>query len=218
MLRNSASIHSHRRTRGIGTREIVIALVLTAGAATVFVQMRSTPPEAELDAPSGAPAPAPASPEPVAESAPVVDALTDNGLAELRAVLPAADEPIREVIVAGQDGEAKAAQVAGAGKVPSGFPDDVPVYPNAESAGGLAVGGEGAAVAFVTPDDAGVVFAFYTRALEAQGWELDTRSMEPGLQDRLSAVKDSRTLWITISQAVDGSQILVAMQQSLASS
>ncbi len=144
--------------------------------------------------------------------------LTDNGMSDLVASLPGRNEPVQEILIDRPDGQKATAQLAGSGKIPSSFPEDVPVYPEAQSAGGLSVGGEGAAVAFITPADGSEVYAYYTEALKAGGWLLDESLLAQPQQERISAMKDTRALWVTISHAPEGSQIFVALQESVATS
>lgn len=138
---------------------------------------------------------------------------TDNGLSELAAVLPGPDDPIRRVPVVSRDGREVDAELAGAGNLPESFPDDVPVFPGAQSAGGLAVGGEGLAAALVTESAAEAVVSFYVEELVARGWTLGAEPRDALQSDRISASKDDRTLWVVVSDAAGGAQIFLALDE-----
>jgi hypothetical protein len=84
--------------------------------------------------------------------------------------------------VQGRDGLEESAELAGDGKIPTAFPNDVPVCPNSISTGGLAVGGEGAAVALVAQSDIAEVYSFYVRELSDGGWNLDQELLASGRQ------------------------------------
>ncbi len=138
---------------------------------------------------------------------------TDNGLRELAAVLPGPNDPIRRVPVVTRDGREMDAELAGAGKLPDSFPDDVPVFPGAQSAGGLAVGGEGLAAALVTESATDAVVSFYSEELVARGWTLGAEPRDSLQADRISASKDDRTLWVVVSDGSGGAQIFLALDE-----
>ena len=204
---------STRRVAGMSTRATMLALAAVAILALAYVMgtnPRADAPGLELsdsDALESVVQPTLDLPSRRA------DLPDDNGLSELAAVLPGRGEPIREISVQGRNGQNKIGELAGDGKIPHGFPKDVPVYPNSVSAGGLAVGGEGAVVALVTQADVADVYSFYARELSVRGWSLDEGLSSPGQQEKITATKDARTLWLTISSSPAGAQIFLAVEQ-----
>lgn len=209
----STNESTRRRIAGIGTRTIMAALAASALIAIAYVVGSAPKPADVLTSESGSGVLE--SVEERAEAAPQarLDLPSDNGLSELAAVLPGRDQPIKKIKVQGRDGLEKSAELAGDGKIPSAFPSDVPVYPNSVSTGGLAVGGEGAAVALVTQSSVEEVYSFYTRELSDGGWSLDKELLASGWQEKITAKKDERTLWVTITDSPAGAQIFLAVEQ-----
>jgi hypothetical protein len=56
-------------------------------------------------------------------------------------------------------------------RIPDGFPEDVPVYPDAKVMGGMAAGG-GGMVTLQSEDDPDEVVDFYREKLVEEGWSL----------------------------------------------
>ena len=144
------------------------------------------------------------------------DVPVDMELEALAAILPGADEAVRHVEIERADGMRFTADLAGEGKLPESFPQDIPMYPGARPAGVLSVGGEGAAGAFVAPAPLAQVYEFFHTELVSSGWKIvGENGASPPKNDRLAAEKDGSQLWVTITPAGDGStsQIFLAIQE-----
>jgi hypothetical protein len=92
-------------------------------------------------------------------------------------------------------------------RIPDGFPDDVPVYPDARVVGGM-VAGEGGMLTLQTGDDLEEVADFYGEKLAKEGWSLGPPI---DLSDRrlLPFEKGGRSGAVQISREASDTTILI---------
>jgi hypothetical protein len=84
------------------------------------------------------------------------------------------DQSGDSVTITGQDG---ATMTSGEGKLPEGFPSDMPLYTPGKIATGIVTDsgtGKGFMLAIETSDAAGDVFAWYETQLKDKGWKVTT--------------------------------------------
>jgi hypothetical protein len=93
--------------------------------------------------------------------------------------------------------------------VPSGFPDDVPIYPGASPTAAMTAAGEGVMVTLRSTDEQQAIFEFYEAQLVEQGWSITARPSFGG-QLGLEASKDSRKVTVRVS-GVEGESHLSLM-------
>jgi hypothetical protein len=106
-------------------------------------------------------------------------------------------------VVSGQFGENA--------EVPDGFPEDVPVYPDAKVLGSM-VTGEGTVLTLRTADDSKKVTAFYHEKLSEQGWSLASE-IDLGGQHMLAIEKEERSGAVQISREGNETSIIVTVRQ-----
>jgi hypothetical protein len=94
-------------------------------------------------------------------------------------------------------------------RIPDGFPEDVPVYPDARVMGGMAAGG-GGMVTLQTEDDPEEVVDFYREKLVEEGWSLGP-PMELMGQRVLPFEKGDRNGAVQISREESETTILLTI-------
>ena len=92
--------------------------------------------------------------------------------------------------------------------LPTGFPDDIPIYPGVRVTGSVAAAGRGTVVTFQSPDPGQQVFAFYRAGLIEQGWSIDGEASLLG-QGVLSGTKGERAVSLVIVGTGEATQIIV---------
>jgi len=94
-------------------------------------------------------------------------------------------------------------------EIPDGFPEDVPIYPDAKVVGSMLAGG-GGMVTLQTGDDPGEVTAFYRENLVKEGWSIASE-MDLGGQHLLAVEKGGRNGAVQISREGSDTNILVTI-------
>lgn len=87
-------------------------------------------------------------------------------------------------------------------QVPGNFPNDIPIYPGAESEQSLGIPGGPMLAAFSSSDDPATVLTFYKSELASSGWEIDDPGDGVGA---LRANKEDRSLTIRVDGTSSGS-------------
>ena len=110
----------------------------------------------------------------------------------------------------GTDGQGNAfeASIGDQARVPSSFPKDVPLYPDAKPMASMVAGSEGTMVTFKTTDSQQSIYEFYQNKLEEQGWKVREGDSFRG-QLGLEALKDARKVTVTISGTQGDTRISV---------
>jgi hypothetical protein len=103
-------------------------------------------------------------------------------------------------------GEKYVAQLGGKVAVPSNFPDDLPLYPDAVPFSAMETGGGTAILSLDTDKQAPVVYGFYKEQLPASGWEIESE-LNVGGQRVLTATKGDRKAVIQIESTTRGARI-----------
>ena len=99
-------------------------------------------------------------------------------------------------------------QITDEGVLPPEFPTDVPTYPGASPAGGLAIPGDMMS-SFQTKDSVEDVYEFYRAELPKQGWTIVGESDNRG---HLRAEKSGRTADIRLGRGKSGTDIAVIIE------
>ena len=86
--------------------------------------------------------------------------------------------------------------------VPGSFPNDIPVYPGAETQQSLGIPGGPMLAAFSSSDDPATILTFYKSELASSGWEIDNPGDSIGA---LRANKKDRSLTIRVDGTPSGS-------------
>jgi hypothetical protein len=94
-------------------------------------------------------------------------------------------------------------------RIPDGFPEDVPVYPDARVVGGM-VAGEGGMLTLQTDDDPEEVADFYRENLAEEGWSLGP-PMDLMGQRLLPIEKGDRSGAVQISRKASDTTILITI-------
>ena len=90
-------------------------------------------------------------------------------------------------------------------ELPSDFPDDVPVYPDATLVASMATP-EGMMVSSQSTADLDDVLAFYKKELASEGWTIEAE-MNMGPQRMISFSKGDRSVMVTASNDEGQTQI-----------
>jgi hypothetical protein len=113
------------------------------------------------------------------------------------------NESGNSVTVTGQDGATVSSSADG--KIPEGFPSDMPLYvPGSIKAGIVSDSGSGKGfmVAIETPDAPAAVFAWYETQLKDKGWTVQT-TMKTGEGGLLTGEKGSQVFTVAVSSGSD---------------
>ncbi|MEB2343525.1 MAG: hypothetical protein OZ948_02160 [Deltaproteobacteria bacterium] len=154
-----------------------------------------------------APAPAAPAPEPIAASpAPAVEPP-----APAAAPTPAPAGPVvtRTVL---PDGQVFEAEYGKADQLPTGFPDDVPLYGNARPLSSMAAPDHGTVVNLRSPDPPADLFAWYQEHYLAQGWEIEL-AKEEHARSTLVARKGNRVSSVVITGVPGATQALLTVAE-----
>lgn len=100
-------------------------------------------------------------------------------------------------------------------KLPEGWPEDVPQYPQTtiQYSGTVnpATGASGMAAAFMSTQDVATVAKDYTEAIKNAGWKIES-TMDANGAKVISATKDTRTLAIYMGGDAGGTMITVGIE------
>ena len=102
------------------------------------------------------------------------------------------------------------AQIGGDVQLPSDFPPDVPVYPDATPVASGFATGEGAFVLLRTLDPAPSVYDFYRSEMPEDGWSIENE-MRLGDFGMLTLAKDGRSATIAITPGEEGATIMLTV-------
>lgn len=97
-------------------------------------------------------------------------------------------------------------------ELPTDFPDDVPLFPDAKVTGSMSVAEEGRMVKLRAEAGGADVLAFYRRELEAQGWQIEAE-MDLGGQRMLTAGKDERIVSVQILGGDGGTDVMLTVAE-----
>lgn len=120
-------------------------------------------------------------------------------------------EPVRTRMIT-PDGELFEAEFAKAGQLPSNFPDDVPVYANAEPLSSMASPQRGTVVNLRSTDPPADMFRWYRDRYEAAGWEIETAKEERS-RSTLVARKGNRVSSVVLTSIPGATQALVQVSE-----
>jgi hypothetical protein len=90
---------------------------------------------------------------------------------------------------------------------PTGLPEDVPAYPNAQDMAIMA-----GMITFSTPDEVPTVAEFYKNQMPAEGWTLTEESDLGGMITQ-TWIKDGRTLNLMISAGDEGTGVMILLEE-----
>lgn len=108
------------------------------------------------------------------------------------------------------EGEVFEAEYGQEGQLPSDFPDDVPLYGNAQPLASMAAPEHGTVVNLRTTDAPEQVFAWYRERYAKQGWEIE-QQIEERSRSTLVASKGNRVSSIVIIGVPGATQILLTI-------
>ncbi|MGI9592662.1 MAG: hypothetical protein ACR2P8_14925 [Myxococcota bacterium] len=94
-------------------------------------------------------------------------------------------------------------------ELPANFPEDSPLYPDAEVVESRATRDLGLSLFFVVKDDAPKVMSYYADGLAAKGWSTEIRDMPDG--SAVFADKGNRTAAVMVTESRRGSEVRVLL-------
>jgi hypothetical protein len=103
-------------------------------------------------------------------------------------------------------GEKYVAQLGGNVTLPSNFPEDLPLYPDAVPFSAMETGGGTTILSLDTDKQAPEVYGFYKEKLPASGWTIENE-LNVGGQRVLTAIKGDRKAVIQIESTEKGARI-----------
>ena len=105
-----------------------------------------------------------------------------------------------------QAGEKYVAQLGGNVTLPSNFPEDIPLYPDAVPFSAMETGGGTTILSLDSDEQAPEVYGFYKEQLPASGWTIENE-LNVGGQRVLTAIKGDRKAVIQIESTDKGTRI-----------
>lgn len=119
--------------------------------------------------------------------------------------------PVTARTVAPED-EVFEAEKGREGQLPTGFPDDVPLYANARPLSSMATAEHGTAVSLHSSDPADAVFAWYREHYAQQGWTIEHESQSGG-RSTVVARKGNRVSSVVIQGVQGTTQVLLMVAE-----
>jgi hypothetical protein len=97
------------------------------------------------------------------------------------------------------------------GRLPDGYPSDLPQPPSAEPGRALLIPGKGGLITFQSTEPPQAVVDHFKKALPEQGWNVETAADEP-MRSVIKATKDSRSVNVIVNGSPGGSEIAITIE------
>ena len=97
------------------------------------------------------------------------------------------------------------------GRLPDGYPSDLPQPPSAEPGRAMLIPGKGGLIIFESTESPQAVMDHLKKALPEQGWNVETAADEP-MRSVIKATKDSRSVNVIVNGSPGGSEIAITIE------